>query len=389
MWYFSSPEIVFGEDALSHLAGLRGQVAMLVTDATLVRLGKAVQVLDLLAQTGMRVCMFDQVEPEPDADVVRQGAQALRECGADWIIALGGGSVIDAAKAMWVLYASPGTEVEGINPVDRYDLRRKARLAAVPTTSGTGSETTWAIVLSHPQERRKLGLGTREAVPDLAILDPALVADLPAQLTADSGLDALVHAVEGYTASFHNDFSDGLCLQAAGLVLRYLERAYRDPADSEARERMHNAAAIAGLGFGNAMAGLAHGLGHALGGVFSIPHGRAVGLFLPYTIEYTASGADVPTRYAELAYHLRLPCGSEREAAQALAEEFRRLCRSLGQPLSVQECGIAEDAYQQALPLLVANALNDTSTIMAARVPGSRDLGRLFEAAYFGSPVEF
>ncbi len=389
MWYFSSPEIVFGEDALSHLAGLQGRTAMLVTDATLVRLGMAARVLDLLAQTGMRVCVFDQVEPEPSLEVVRRGAETLRECGADWIIALGGGSVIDAAKGMWVLYASPGTEVEGINPVERYDLRRKARLAAIPTTSGTGSETTWAIVLSHPQERRKLGLGTREAVPDLSILDPSLVADLPAQLTADSGLDALVHAIEGYTASFHNDFSDGLCLQAAGLVLRSLERAYHNPHDREARERMHNAAAIAGLGFGNAMAGLAHGLGHALGGVFSIPHGRAVALFLPYTIEYTAIGADVPARYAELAYHLRLPCGSEQQAAAALAEEVRRLSRSLGQPLCARDCGISEEDYRQALPLLVDNALNDTSTIMAARVPGSRDLQRLFEAAYFGAPVEF
>jgi alcohol dehydrogenase class IV len=392
MWYFNSPEIVFGEGSLSHLERLVGQRACIVSDERLVRLGIVRRVIQAMAPAGMQVEVFSAVEPDPSLDTVRRGAQAMLRFQPDWIIAVGGGSVMDAAKAMWVLYERPDLTPEQINPIDTLGLRQKARLVAIPTTSGTGSEATWAVVLTDPQEKRKLGLGNRENLPDLAILDPELVMQLPTRLTADTGLDALVHAVEGYSSAWHNDFTDGLCLQAARLIFDYLPQAYHEGSDMDARIHLQNAAAIAGLGFGNSMAALAHGMGHALGGVFHIPHGRAVALCLPYTIEYCIQEGN--TRYTDLARFLGLGDGNhgevaERDLALALAEAIRELEREVGQPLSLAECGLSREELAEGMELLVANALNDTQTIMSTRVPESEDLRKLFEAVWEGGKVEF
>ncbi len=389
MWFFTSPQIVFGDGALSYLERLQGQRAFIVTDANLARLGLVEKVTAALAPTGMQIKVFDGVEADPSLDTVRRGAVHMLAFNPQWIIALGGGSVMDAAKAMWVLYERPGYDPAAINPVEELGLRAKARLVAIPTTAGTGSEATWAIVLTDPAERRKLGLGSRENLPDVAILDPELVMALPPRLTAETGLDALTHAIEGYTSNCRNDFSDGLCLQAARLVYENLPVCFHDGADLEARTRVQNAAAIAGLGFGNSMAGLAHGMGHALGGIFHIPHGRAVALFLPYTIEYCAGDKYVPTRYAEIARFLGLPAASQAEGAAALAAALRQLYAELGQPLSLRECGIQRADLQREMGALVDNALNDSQTVMSTRCPESAGMRRLFEYAFDGKPVDF
>jgi alcohol dehydrogenase class IV len=389
MWFFSSPQIVFGEGSLGYLETLPGKTACLVTDETIARLGYAERVTRALEPTGMRVEVFSGVEVEPSFQTVERGAEFMRACAPDWIIALGGGSVMDAAKAMWVLYERPDLTPAEINPIQHIGLRQKARLVAIPTTSGTGSEATWAVVLTETQEKRKLGLGNREDLPDVAILDPEMVMQLPARLTADTGLDALTHAMEGYTSAWRNDFCDGLCLKAIQLILDYLPRAYRAGDDVEARTHVQNAATIAGLGFGNSMAALAHGLGHALGAVFHVPHGRAVALFLPYTIEYCACGDSGVSRYAELARFLGLPGASEIEAAESLVEAIRALEKTLDQPLTIAECGITPADLEREMELLVANALNDTQTIMSTRIPESEDLRRLFRAAQVGEKVGF
>jgi alcohol dehydrogenase class IV len=387
MWYFNSPQIVFGEGSLGHLETLVGQRACVISDENLVHLGLVKRIIQALGPTGMEVEVYSAVEPEPSLDAVRRGAEALLAFQPDWIIALGGGSVMDAAKAMWVLYERPDLTPDLINPIDTLGLRQKARLVAIPTTSGTGSEATWAVVLTDLQEQRKLGLGNRENLPDLAILDPELVMQLPARLTADTGLDALVHAVEGYSSAWHNDFSDGLCLKAARLIFDYLPRACQDGSDIDARTHLQNAAAIAGLGFGNSMAALAHGMGHALGAVLHIPHGRAVALCLPYTIEYCIQEEN--TRYTDLARFLGLPGDCERDLALALVDAIRELERQIGQPLNLRECGIDRAAFDEGLELLTANALNDTQTIMSTRVPESEDLKLLFSAIWHGSRVDF
>ncbi len=202
-----------------------------------------------------------------------------------------------------------------------------------------GAEITWPIVLTDTDEDCKLSVGHPENIPDLAIVDPSFVRYLPAQITADTGMDALTHAVEGYTAHWHNDFSDGLCLKAIQLVFDYLPRAWQKGNDDpEAREKMHNAATIAGLGFGNSMAAMAHALGHSAGALLPIPHGRAVGLFLPYTIEFTVRGY-LPTRYADIARFLGLPAGDEAEAAASLSAAIRDPARVRIRPANLAAGG--------------------------------------------------
>jgi len=387
MWYFVSPEIVFGEGALDALDELEGRRALIVTDTTLVQLGLVNRVRTHLAKTGIEVHIFDEVEPDPSVQTVLQGVEVAQEVDPDWIIGLGGGSPMDAAKAVWVLYERPDLEPAEINPFIHLGLRQKARLITIPTTSGTGAEVTWGIVLTDTDEQRKMGLGNRENVADIAIVDPEMAAGMPPQLTADTGLDALTHAVEGYTCTWHTDLTDGLCLSAAGLVFRYLPRAVADGSDKRARERMHNAATCAGLGFGNAMASMAHAMGHVLGAVFHVPHGRAVGLFLPYTIEFAAREA--PERFAELATLLGCSQVEGERAAQALAGYIRDLCRQVGNPIGVAEIGVEREVYEAQLDKLVDDAFNDTQMITAARAPSYDELRQLFLYAYEGRPVDF
>lgn len=387
MWNFVSPRIVFGEGALDVLDELQGQRALIVTDTNMVRIGLVDKVKKHLTKAGIDVHVFDQVEPDPSVQTALQGAQMAQDVQPDWIVGLGGGSPMDAAKTIWVLYERPDIEPAAIGPVGELGLRKKARLITIPTTSGTGAEATWGIVLTDTAEKRKMGLGHPENIADIAIVDPEMAAGMPPKLAADTGLDALVHAVEGYTCSWHTDLTDGLCLQATRLVFKYLARAVINDQDMEARERMHNAATCAGLGFGNAMASMAHALGHSLGSAFHIPHGRAVGLFLPYTIEFFSSQA--PERFAELAALAGFPNDGGEQAAREFARHIRDLCRQIGNPASVSETGIGRKDYEGQLDKLVDDALNDTQMVTALRAPSLEETRRLFLYAYEGRPIDF
>ena len=387
MWYFSSPEVVFGQGALTHLAMLQGRRAFIVTDQTMVSLGFVDKVVEQLQAAGLAHHVFAEVEPEPSLQTVQRGAQAMLDYAPDWIIGLGGGSAMDAAKAMWVLYEHPEMRPEEINPISPLLMRQKARLIAIPTTSGTGAEATWAIVLTDMEAQRKLGLGSRENMADIAIVDPELAVAMPPSLTAATGLDALTHAIEGYASTWRNDFCDGLCLQAAKLVMEWLPKAYADGTDLEAREKMHNAACIAGLGFGNSMAALAHAMGHSLGAAFHLPHGRCVSLFLPYTIEFAAHGGG--TRYAEIARFLGLPASNETEGAASLVAAIRQLARSIGEPLSLQEAGISSEELAAKMPRLVDYTANDATMACSTRSPSNQEIQRLFEYAWAGKSIDF
>jgi alcohol dehydrogenase class IV len=387
MWYFNSPLIVFGEDALSELASIEGEKAFIVTDANIARLGFVGMVAKQLEAAGLQYEVFAEVEPDPSLETVKRGAERMGQYGPDWIIGLGGGSSMDAAKAMWVLYEHPDMVPEEINPVVPMKLRGKARLITIPTTSGTGADVTWGVVLTDTREGRKLALGSRENMADLAILDPIFVANLPPQITADTGMDALTHAIEGYSVTWHNDFCDGLCLMAIKLVFEYLPRAVADGADQEAREKMHNAASIAGLGFGNALASTAHAMGHSLGAVFHIPHGRCVGVVLPYTIEFIGDLA--AGRYADIAHFSGIDGASPDTAVHLLAGAIRNLARVIGQPLSLQEMGIQAEQFEAALPRLVENAECDACLVVSPRIPDSAELERLYRYAFEGKPIDF
>jgi alcohol dehydrogenase class IV len=389
VWFFHSPEIVFGEGALDHLATLHGSKALIVTDENMVRLGFVDLVSARLAEAGIESAVFAEVEPNPSMQTGRAGGERALAYGPDWIVGLGGGSCIDAAKAAFVLYERPDLSLDGIAPMGTLGLRQKARLLAIPTTSGTGAECTWPMVLTETAEHSKLNVGHPENIPDLAIIDPLFVRHLPAQITADTGMDVLAHAVEAYIGHWRNDFADGLCLKALQLVFDYLPRACELGGDDlEAREEMHNAATIAGLGMGNSMAAMAHALGHSLGTALGVPHGRAVGLFLPYTIEFTVRG-DVPTRYGEIARFLGLLAASEAEGAASLVAAIRSLARQIGQPLSLSEDGISREAFEAQLPRLVDHASNDSSMIIAPRFPEDEEVERLLRHAFDGTPVDF
>jgi alcohol dehydrogenase class IV len=389
MWFFRSPEIVFGEGALDYLADLEGKRAFIVTDANIARLGLVELVQSKLTGAGIESAVFAEVEPNPSLQTVQRGAAQALAYSPDWIIGLGGGSCMDAAKSVFILYERPDLAADDVAPIGRLGLRKKAHLVAIPTTSGTGAEVTWPIVLTDLEEHRKVSVGHAENIPDLAIVDPLFVQKLPPQITADTGMDVLTHAVEGYTGQWHNDFSDGLCLKAIQLVFEYLPRAYEHGGDDpEARERMHNAATIAGLGFGNSQAAMAHGMGHSLGALFPVPHGRAVGLFLPYTIEFTVRG-DQPTRYAGIARFLGLPAADEAEGAASFVQAIRDLAHRIGQPTSLQAAGLNRQDFETQLPKLVNNALNDSAMLIGLRFPEEEEVETLFRYAYEGKEVDF
>jgi len=369
MWYFISPEIVYGEDALSRLDELEGKRTFIVTDKQIVSIGFADRVRERLSQAGMECRVYDEVESEPSIETVKKGAESARIYGPDWIVGLGGGSVMDAAKSIWVLYERPDIEPAEINPFAPLGLRKKARLITIPTTSGTGSDCNWGLVLTDTSEQRKLGLGSHEAHADIAIVDPVFVIGMSPQLTADTGMDALTHAIEGYTSNWKNDFCDGLCLKAVQLVFQYLPRSYHNGQDEEAREKMHNAASIAGLGFGNSMAGLAHSTGH------------------PYTIEFTATVA--ADYYAEIAHLLKLEHTEIEKAAFSLAQAVRQLAQNINQPLTIKDLGISNSSFENSLPKLVSNADMDTQTVTSARIPTTDEFEKLFRYAYDGKTVDF
>ncbi|MER2598103.1 MAG: iron-containing alcohol dehydrogenase [Caldilineales bacterium] len=387
MWIFSSPKVVFGDDALEHLEHLQGKRAFFVTDANMLAFGFVERVQQRLAVAGLDSAVFAEVEPNPSLQTVQRAAALMADYQPDWIIGLGGGSAMDAAKAAWLLYECPDADPAAINPMEDYGLRQKARLIAIPTTSGTGSEATWATVLTDTEAQMKLSMGSPELLPDLAIVDSTLVMGLPARITADTGMDVLTHAVEAYTNTLANDFSDGLALKAVQLTMRYLPVAYADGSDAEARGHMHNAAAIAGIAFSNAMLGLSHAMGHSLGAVLHVPHGRAVGLFLPYVVEFTANGGG--TRYADIAHFLRLPAEDEAAGVAALAAAIRSLSAQINFATRLEDLGISRDAFEQALPKLVTNAAADNQLFFNLRFADNDELEKLFRYAYEGRSIDF
>jgi alcohol dehydrogenase class IV len=388
MWYFVAPQVVFGQDALSYLAELKGKSALIVTDKNIVGLGLVDKVEDQLSQAGIQVTVFDEVEPDPSLQTVQKGVAMMNQHGPDLVVAVGGGSVMDAAKAMRVQYERPDINPEEINPfISDLGLGAKCRLVCVATTSGTGAEATFAIVLTDTADQRKLSLINREVIPDIAIVDPEMARAMPPQITADTGMDVLTHAVEGYTCGWKNDFTDGLCIKAIQLVFQYLSRAVKDGNDMEAREKMHNAACIAGIGFINALSSMAHAAGHSLGALFHIPHGRAVGLFLPYTIEFIGEARE--ELWADICYAIRREVPEGKRAATVLTEAIRGLAREINQPLSIKETDIPLDAFSRVMEKLVDNVMADGSLIVSARIPSVAETERFFGYVYEGKTIDF
>jgi alcohol dehydrogenase class IV len=391
MWTFSCPFIAYGDNALEYLAQIQGKKAFIVTDKNIVKLGLAKLVTDQLDAANIKWQIFDEVEPEPSLNTVKKGGIAVGKYQPDWVIGIGGGSCMDAAKAIIILLVRPDLEPDCISASDTYNFRAKARLMAIPTTSGTGAEATWAIILTDTKENRKLGLGNTECIPDVAILDPVMVTGMPPQITGDTGMDVLTHAIEGYVSTWGTSITEGPGLIATRKVFEYLSKAHKNGNDLEARKEMQNAAILGGMSFGNSMAGLGHSTGHALGAIFHLPHGRTVGLFLPYTMEYLINGSEeTTTKYAEIARYCRIvSAGSDKECAQALVAKIRALAKEIGQPLSIKDCGIDKAKYDESIPGLIERALNEVMTMTVTRVPGEDDLEKIFSYAYEGKNIDF
>jgi alcohol dehydrogenase class IV len=395
MWQFNAPKIIFGEDALEHLCELEGRRAFIVTDKMMSELQYVKRVSALLHDAGIKTEVFDEVEPEPSIATVRKGAELMTKFEPDWVIGLGGGSAMDAAKAMWVLYERPDLRIEDINPFTKLGLRRRAKLLTIPTTSGTGADVTWAVVITDPEEKRKLGLASREVIADISIVDPSLPLQMPKSLTASTGLDALTHAIEAYTSAWKNDFSDALAIHTIKLVFEYLPIAYSAGDNNLARERMHNAGTLGGLAFGNSQVGLAHSMGHALGAIFHIPHGIAVGVLLPYVIEYNSKLIEVQQRYTELVTGVGIKIsdittsGKPISASNILAAEIRKLLETVEIGTTLRAIGISMEALHANLDLLIDNTNKDSSIVTNPRSPTMDELRRLYLYAHEGKSIDF
>ncbi|MGW6938245.1 bifunctional acetaldehyde-CoA/alcohol dehydrogenase [Streptomyces xanthophaeus] len=410
-WFKVPPKIYFERNSIRYLGEMEGiSRVSIVTDKTMVALGFVQKVTDILqAREGsVAVQVIDSVEPNPELSTVQAGAALMREFRPDTIIGLGGGSPMDAAKIMWLMYERP--EVEFADTKEKFfDVRKraytfpplgeKAKMVAIPTTSGTGSEVTPFAVISDPAAAQKYPLADYALTPDVAIVDPVLPMNLPPTVTADSGFDALTHATEAYVSAYSNDYTDGLCLQAIKLIFENLQRCVVDgPNDPEAREKMHNASTVAGMAFANAFLGLVHAMAHTLGNTFKVAHGRTNAILLPHVIRHNGTvshkatpwpKAEVyraPERFQEIARMLGLPAATAAEGVESYARAVEELRTRCGIPASFAEQGVDERAFIEALPAQAMNAYADQCAPANPRMPMIDDMQQLMRQAYYGTP---
>jgi acetaldehyde dehydrogenase/alcohol dehydrogenase len=403
-WFRVPSDTYFNPGALENLRQIGATQVVIVTDAQTEARGVTDEVRRHL-DTDL-VHIFSAIEPEPTEEQIRAGVEELKRFPADTIIAVGGGSVMDAAKAMRLFFESPQLSVHELS-LPFLDARKRIaafpqvkhdiRLVAIPTTSGTGSEVSPAAVISVGN--RKVTLVDYSLVPDIAIVDPLLTLTLPPVMTADTGIDALTHALEAAVSIFASPFTDAFCMQAVNLILEDLPRAYRDGSDIKARTSMANAATIAGLAFSNAFVGLNHALAHAVGARFGIAHGRANAIFLPHVLRYNASLPSkfmpapgysnyvAPEKYAQIAWILGIGGKSEQARRERLFTRVDELLVEVEEPGSLAEAGVSREDFDAALPDLARAAFGDPSIRTNPRIPLLREVIGLLQAGYAGRPA--
>ena len=408
-WFKIPPKIFFEYNSTQYLEKMPNITrAFIVTDPGIQKLGYVDKVIYYLRKRSDRVrCeIFSDVEPDPSVDTIMRGVESMNSFKPDVIIALGGGSAIDAAKGMWLFYEHPDTSFDGLKQ-KFLDIRKraftfpnlgkKAQFVAIPTTSGTGSEVTAFSVITDKKAGMKYPLADYELTPDVAIVDPQFVKTMPKSIVADTGMDVLTHAIEAYVSILASDYTNGLAMKAIELVFEYLPRSYASQDDDIAREKMHNASAIAGMAFTNSFLGINHSLAHKLGNEFHLPHGRANAILLPYVIAYNATKPDkfpifpkysefvADERYAEISKRLGLSGKTTAERVQSLIKAIIDLMKKMGLPTSVKECGIDEQQYLSAIPALAEHAFEDQCTTANPRYPLIKDLIEIYKKAYYGN----
>ncbi len=409
-WFKIPPKIYFEHDSIQYLEKMPEiSRAFIVTDPMMVQLGNVDKILHYLRKR-KNYChaeIFSDVESDPSVDTIMRGVEAMNRFQPDVIIALGGGSAMDAAKGMWLFYEHPDTSFDGLR-LKFMDIRKrafhfpnlgqKAKMVAIPTTSGTGSEVTSFSVITDKNNNIKYPLADYELTPDVAIIDPQFVQTLPKGLIADTGMDVLTHAIEAYVSVLASDFTDGLALQAIKLVFQNLKKSYEG--DPIAREKMHNASCIAGMAFTNAFLGLNHSMAHKLGGEYHIPHGRANAILLPWVIEYNAqkptkfatwpkySEFIADQRYAEIAQTLGLPAATPQEGVHSLVQAIRQLNADLNITPTIQGCNVDETLFMAHLDDLSEKAHEDQCTTANPRYPLISEIKDLYRRAYYGKEKE-
>ncbi len=380
MWWFVVPKAVFGDDAIEHLQNEKAERVLIVTDKVLSEMGYLEEVKRNLKAE--KIDVFDEVEPEPSIETALKCAKVARELDAQLIIALGGGSVMDVAKMARILM-EVNVDPEIITPfTDLYELgfRKKAKLIAIPTTSGTGADATWAMVLTDTKEKRKVLPANREAIPDITILDYRFVEKLPPKLVAGTGMDALTHAIEGALAPWRNDFSDAMCEKTIELIFENLEKSYNG--DKEARAKMHHAATMAGMGFGNSQVGPVHSLGHAFGAYFKVHHGICVGVYLPYVLQFYLNDEGSRAMMDSLARRVGL------ENGEVMVKKIFDLMGKIDVPTKVSEI-VGEKEYFDAIGVILDHAINDACMVTSPRTPDIEQTRKLLEYAFYGKEVDF
>ena len=388
-------DLYHGKGALDALKTLKGKKAIVVVGGgSMKRFGFLDKVCNNLKEAGMEVTVFEGVEPDPSVETVMKGAAAMREFQPDWIVAIGGGSPIDAAKAMWAFYEYPDTTFEALCiPFNFPELRTKARFCAIPSTSGTATEVTAFSVITDYAKGVKYPLADFNITPDVAIVDPELAETMPKKLTAHTGMDAMTHAIEAYVSTLHCDYTDPLALHAIKMISEDLVASYNG--DMEARDRMHNAQCLAGMAFSNALLGIVHSMAHKTGAAYSgghIVHGCANAMYLPKVIKYNAKEPEAAKRYAEIAKFLHLAGNTDEELTDALIAHIQNLNKQLDIPTCIKdyEGGIINEAeFLEKLPQVAELAVGDACTGSNPRSIDPKTMEKLLKCCFYDTKVDF
>lgn len=388
-------DLYHGKGAIDMLKTLAGKKAIVVVGGgSMKRFGFLDKVVNNLKEAGMEVRLFEGVEPDPSVETVMKGAEAMREFEPDWIIAIGGGSPIDAAKAMWAFYEYPDTTFENLCiPFNFPTLRTKAKFCAIPSTSGTATEVTAFSVITDYEKGIKYPLADFNITPDVAVVDPDLAETMPKKLTAHTGMDAMTHAIEAYVSTLNCDYTDPLALHAIKMIDRFLIKSFNG--DMDARDRMHNAQCLAGMAFSNALLGIVHSMAHKTGAAYSgghIVHGCANAMYLPKVIKYNSKEPAAAERYAEIAEFLGLKGNTNEELTQALINKIKEMNKALEIPSCIKEYEggiIDEKEFLEKLPKVAELAVGDACTGSNPRAITPEEMEKLLKCCYYDTEVDF
>ena len=403
MGRFTLPrDLYHGTGSLETLKTLTGKKAIVVVGGgSMKRFGFLDKAVAYLKEAGMEVELFEGVEPDPSVETVMKGAEAMRKFQPDWIVAMGGGSPIDAAKAMWVFYEYPDTTFEEIiTPFSFPTLRTKAKFCAIPSTSGTATEVTAFSVITDYHKGIKYPLADFNITPDVAIVDPELAETMPKKLVAHTGMDAMTHAIEAYVSTLHCNYTDPLALHAIKMIHNNLKKSY--DGDMEARAAMHDAQCLAGMAFSNALLGIVHSMAHKTGAAYTgdhIIHGCANAMYLPKVIKYNSKNEEAANRYAEIASFIGLSGATTEEKVDSLIAELRSMNDQLDIPQGIKNYGksgvkadtsiIDEKEFLEKLLEVAKNAIADACTGSNPRQPSQEEMETLLKACYYDTEIDF